>query len=172
MNYMEGAKPYYKSESYKEDNTQIPQPNYGQQRNISQRLKTEIEPKSTQSIEPYSKLFSERFYVKIFILGIIFFFAGYLFFTSMGYTIPPDRDDYENSDGFLEEDDQKRYEEDLDFYNLIKRSMTTTGNILKTAGVILLVVALFIGAVGDNKLPSYARMGMLIALGLIVGFSL
>lgn len=172
MQKREGTEPYYQSESFKENYSQRAQPNYRQQGKIQQPQPPSNKPKSTEKIQPYSETFRERFYFKLFILGIIFFFVGYLLISSLGYTIPPERDDYEDSDGNLEDDDRKRYEDDVDLYNLIKRSMTTTGIILEKAGLILIVLALFIGAVVDEKLPSYARMGMFIALGLIIGLNL
>jgi hypothetical protein len=112
---------------------------------------------------PYSRAFQEKIYVKIFILGIIFFLVGFLIAAVTGYMDAPDREDF---------DDDEDYKDELDWYNLIKRSLGTTGNILEQIGLILIVVALFLGAVVDTELPPLARLGILIAVGLIIGFKM
>jgi hypothetical protein len=38
--------------------------------------------------------------------------------------------------------------------------------------MVSLSIGVFIGGVFDDKLPTYARMGMLIAMGLIIAFNL
>jgi len=105
---------------YPSTNQQTAQPNYGQY------------PPPYRPPGPYSRAFQEKIYVKIFILGIIFFLVGYLITAVTGYMDAPDRDDF---------DDDEDYKDELDWYNLIKRSLGTTGNILEHIGLILIVVA-------------------------------
>jgi hypothetical protein len=75
----------------------------------------------------------------------------------------PDIDDYDD-------DEMDKYKDDMDTYDLIKRSLTTTGVIIKQIGLIIITIGIFIGAVVDEKLPPMARLGMFIAVGFILGF--
>ena len=92
--------------------------------------------------------------------------------SSTGYMTPPDSDDYEDDSGNMDADDRERYERDMDTYDLIRRSLTTTGIILEQIGIILIILGLFIGAIIDDSLPTYVRMGMLIAVGLVIAFQM
>lgn len=112
---------------------------------------------------PYTRAFHEKIYIKIFIFGIIFFMVGYLVAAVTGYMDAPDRDDF---------DDDEEYKDELDWYNLIRRSLTTTGFILEQIGLIIIVVALFLAAIVDEQLPPLARLGIFIAIGLIIGFKM
>ena len=114
----------------------------------------------------FSRAFNEKGYVKIFVVGIIFFFVGYMLGAFTGYMEAPDPDDYNN------DDDGDKYKEDLDWYNLIRRTLITTGGIFKMVGVIILLISLLVGAVIDDQLPPLARLGMLIAVGLIAAFQI
>lgn len=107
------------------------------------------------------KAFNEKEYIKIFIIGIIIFIIGYLLGAITGYMEAPDPEDYED------QDNDEKYKEDLDWYNKIKRSLNTSGGIFRTVGVLIIIIALLVGAVIDDQLPPLARLGMLIALGLI-----
>ena len=124
-------------------------------------------PTSSQGpMKPFSRSFREKVYIKLFIVGIIFFFVGYILGAITGYMVAPDSDDYED------DDDGEKYKEDLDWYNLIRRSLTTSGQIFKMVGIIIIMIALFVGAITDDQLPPLVRLGMLIALGLIAGFQI
>jgi hypothetical protein len=128
--------------------------------------------KPPQPVGPTGKAFRNKGYFKIFILGIIFFLVGTLLASVTGYMTPPDADDYEDENGYMDKDAQERYDNDYKLYDLIKRSLTTTGGILAKIGMILIVVGLFIGAVVDEELHNYIRLGMFIALGFAIAFGL
>ncbi len=89
--------------------------------------------------------------------------AGYIVTSSTGYMDPPERDDY---------DDDDEYDDAKDFYSDLRDGLTTTGKIFEKVGIILLVLALFIGAIVDEKLPVYVRVGMIVSIGLIAAFGI
>ena len=120
----------------------------------------------------FDTLFQSKFYIRLFMFGIICFLVGYILVNSTGYMTPPDSDDYEDDSGNMDADDREQYERDMDTYDLIRRSLTTTGIILEQIGIILIVLGLFIGAIIDETLPTYVRMGMLIAVGLVIAFQM
>lgn len=115
-------------------------------------------------IGPMRKYSRENFYFRLFIIGIFFMIAGYVVTSSTGYMDPPERDDYD--------DDNDDYEDALDFYYDLKDGLTTTGKIFEHVGIIVLILALFIGAVVDEKLPVYVRVGMIVTIGLIAAFGI
>ena len=114
--------------------------------------------------------FSKRVYVKIFIISILLLLVGVIFTDGTGYMNAPDIEDYENEDGYLDTEDEKRYENDLESYNNMKKGMSTSGALLKDLSMVLFCMALFIGALIDGKLPDYVRLGMFIALGFVIAF--
>lgn len=170
MNDQEKSNSFYNPRPSGEEPSKSSQHSYPSQRQMAsgppKRPTTIYRPGS------FGKVFQERVYIKIFIAGIIFLLVGFILVSVTGYMTAPDRDDYGDEYGDLDREDEKRYKDDLDTFNLIKKSVTTTGGILEQIGIILLVVGLFIGAVIDENLPPFVRLGMLIALGLIVGFKI
>jgi hypothetical protein len=114
----------------------------------------------------FSRAFTEKGYIKIFVIGIIFFFVGYMLSAVTGYMEAPDYDDYDD------DENGDKYKEDLDWYNMVKRTLITTGGILKTVGIIIIMISLLVGAVIDDQLPPLARLGLLIAVGLIAAFQI
>lgn len=112
-----------------------------------------------------------RYYSKIFVLGMLIIFMGYMLIAIVGYMEPPDKDEYEVK--YEDYNDAERnYVRDVDKYNTLTRNFNNTGDILTNFGIVMLVLALFIGAVNDRKLPHFVRMGMFIALGFIVAFNI
>ena len=110
-----------------------------------------------------SRIMDRKYYVKLFILGMIIIFVGSLLNYFPGYMVAPDRDDYD--------EDDKGFEEDVDYYNMIKNSLTTTGQIIKLFGMVAISIAIFICGIFDEKLHPYVRLGIFIALGLILAFN-
>jgi hypothetical protein len=114
----------------------------------------------------FSRAFTEKGYIKIFVIGIIFFFVGYMLSAVTGYMEAPDYDDYDD------DENGDKYKEDLDWYNMVKRTLVTSGGIFKMVGIIIILMSLLVGAVIDDQLPPLARLGLLIAVGLIAAFQI
>ena len=111
-------------------------------------------PPAHFSQEPWPSIqgiMQERFYVKIFIIGLVLILIGYILATSIGYMVLADNIDSST-------------------YTKIRTSLTTSGSLIKEIGMVCLVLGLFFGAVIEEKFPHYVRLGMFIALGLIVAF--
>jgi hypothetical protein len=102
-----------------------------------------------------------RGYVALIIVGIIILLVGGIIFVSIGFLEPK----YEESTSMYSSSDSYTKE-----YKDNRRIITTLGNVFEYIGVILLSIGLTIGAIKDDSLPGNTKLGMLIAMGLIVGF--
>lgn len=71
--------------------------------------------------------------------------------------------------GFV--DDPEDYDEREEYEDTV-RTISTLGNIIQYVGLMVLSVGLIIGAIKDESLHANVRLGMLIAMGLIVGFKI
>ncbi len=93
-------------------------------------------------------------YLGLIIIGIIILLVGGLIYISAGFL-----------------DDPEDYTEMEDYSDGV-RTITTLGNLLGYIGLILLSIGLIIGAIKDEDLPANVRLGMFIAMGLIVGLKI
>ena len=103
-----------------------------------------------------------RGYLALIIVGIIILLVGGIIWFSFGF-LDTGEDDGNSVSSMYGGD--KEYRDN-------RRMITTIGNIVEYIGVILLSVGLTIGAINDKSLPANTRLGMLIAMGLIVGFKI
>ncbi len=129
---------------------------------------------------------ASRSYISLIIIGLIILMTGGIIITGMGFfeaPVQPEYPDYSGSyDAYgnysyseaMEEYEEavNNYEIEYKEYNDNKRIIATVGNQIQYTGVILLAIGLIIGAVKDESLPENTRLGMLIAMGLIVGFKI
>jgi len=95
----------------------------------------------------------QKGYVVMFIVGIIILMVAGIIYVSWGYMNDPDN-----------EDDSESYSDNV-------RIITTTGNLLQYIGISILCIGLFLGAMKDEDLHQNVRLGMLIAIGLIISFN-
>jgi hypothetical protein len=95
-----------------------------------------------------------RNYVGLIMVGIIIIMIGGIIYISSGFVDDPD--DYS----------------DIEDYTDTVRLITTVGNLILFIGIILLSMGLINGALKDDSLHPNIRLGMLIAMGLIIGFRL
>lgn len=86
--------------------------------------------------------------------GIIVLLVGGIIFISAGFINDPE-----------EWDEREDYSDQV-------RIITTIGSSIEYVGLIILSIGLIKGAVNDDSLHPNVRLGMLIALGLIVGFKI
>lgn len=117
---------------------------YGQPRIVPQ-------PVPTAPVTTYSP---PRTYIGYLLGGIIVLLIGGLIFISAGFVDDPE--DY---------DEREEYEDTV-------RTISTLGNITQYVGLIVLSIGLILGAIKDESLHANVRLGMLIAMGLIVGFKI
>ncbi len=100
-----------------------------------------------------------RGYLGLIIVGIIVLLVGGIIFASYGFLDPEtESDNIYSSSSYSKE------------YRDNRRIITTVGNIVEYIGVIILAIGLTIGAISDTSLHGNTKLGMLIAMGLIVGF--
>ena len=120
-----------------------PQP-YGQPRIVPQ-------PVPTPPVSTYSP---PRTYISLLLGGIIILLVGGIIFISVGFIDDP-------------EDFDEREE-----YNDTVRTISTLGSLIQYVGLMVLSIGLILGAIKDESLHANVRLGMLIAMGLIVGFKI
>jgi hypothetical protein len=95
-----------------------------------------------------------RNYIGLIMVGVIILLVGGLIYISAGFVNDPD--DFS----------------DMDDYQDTVRLITTVGNLILFIGIILLCVGLINGALKDDSLHPNVKLGLLIAMGLIIGFRL
>jgi purine-cytosine permease-like protein len=96
-----------------------------------------------------------RGYLGLIIIGIIIIMVGGIVLASWGFLDDPD------------ENGEKRED-----YNDNVRTITTSGNLIQYVGLLILSIGLILGAVKDETLPPNIRLGMVIAMGIIIGFKI
>ena len=84
---------------------------------------------------------------------------------SGGFLDTPNASDYDA-------DEQDDYQEDQEEYSDSLRVMKAVGNLLEYIGILLIALGLILGALKDERLQPQVRQGMIIAMGLIVGFKI
>ena len=75
----------------------------------------------------------------------------------------PYQDDYDDVDDY-----QKERE---DYFDTL-RTLDAIGNLIQYIGLIPLSIGLIYGAARDNRLPANIRLGMLIAMAIVVGLKI
>ena len=105
-------------------------------------------------------------YVRYITIGILLLIVGYIIFYCISFIDDPNEYEYTGDNG------NNDYQKDYEKYNDIKRPITATGSLLSSVGLMILSFGLILGAITDDKIPANARLGMLIAVGLIFGIRL
>lgn len=109
------------------------------------------QPVRTPPAAPYGP---SQNYMGLIIGGIVVLLVGGIIFISAGFINDPE--DY---------DEREDYQDQV-------RLITTLGSLIEYIGLIILSIGLIKGAVKDDSLHPNVRLGMLIALGLIVGLKI
>jgi len=112
-----------------------------------------------------------RTYLMLIIVGIIILMIGGIINISLGFLDAPERPDYDDyvygSSDY--QDAVEQYNKDTEGYQDAKRLIPTIGQMFEYIGLLLLSLGLIIGSIKDDSLPANARLGLLLAFGLIVG---
>lgn len=111
-----------------------------------------IQPLTTQNVPRYVP---PRNYMWIIMVGITILLVGGMIIVSWGFIDDPD--DWDN--------DREEYADTV-------RTINTVGNMIQYIGLVVMSTGMLFGAVKDESLHPNVRMGMFIALGLIVGFKI
>jgi hypothetical protein len=97
-----------------------------------------------------------RAYISLLLIGVILLLIGGMIYISTGLIDDPDE---------WNDDEREEYSDTL-------RTISAVGNLVEYVGLAILSIGLILGAVKDEGLHPNVRLGMLIALGLIVGFKI
>ncbi len=81
---------------------------------------------------------------------------------SVRYMEEPDDDDYDY-------DESDQYDKDLESYEDTGRNLMATSSLFRNCGAVILSAGLLIAVFLDKSLSSKTKLGMLIAVGLILG---
>lgn len=112
-----------------------------------------------------------RSYTIIIITGIILLMIGSIILISFNFVGEPDspiRSEYDSTSDYNKA--LEKYQKDTKSYANNKRIVQTLGYLLQQISLIVITLGLIIGAIKDDSLPDQARLGMFIAIGLILGF--
>jgi hypothetical protein len=101
-----------------------------------------------------------RSYIGLLIAGVLLLLIGGIIFISAGFIDDPD-----NSSDWGDNDEREEYRD-------MVRTINTLGNVIQYIGIMVLSIGLIIGSIRDESLHANVRLGMLMAMGLIVGFKI
>ncbi len=96
-------------------------------------------------------------FLAIIIIGIIIIMVGGIISACWGFIEDPDDDS--------DSDDREEYSDSI-------RILTSVGNLTQYIGIMILAIGLILGAVKETTLHPNIRLGMLIAMGLVIGFKI
>lgn len=116
---------------------------------------------------------SERL-VQMIAMGLLLIFLGAIIITAVTTSGGPNYYDEKydkNDDGQVDTDKWDKYFEDLRGYDAIRDIGRIVGRILVSFGIVIVVLALFGGALINKDLDKYSRVTMIIMAGLILIFS-
>lgn len=113
-------------------------------------------------------------YIPLIIIGVIIVLIGCIIWTSSGFMSPPNQydDKYQDETEYGGSQTSDKYYKDRTDYSNNVRIISTIGNIIQTIGLILIALALALGGIKDTDLTANVRLGMIIAMGLIIAFKI
>jgi hypothetical protein len=109
---------------------------------------------------PKQTLPNSRSYIALLLAGVLLLLIGGVVSMSVGLVNDPD-----DSNGWDSDDPWEDY---TDFI----RTINTLGQVIQYIGILILSGGLIVGAIRDESLHANVRMGMFIAMGLIIGFKI
>jgi hypothetical protein len=92
--------------------------------------------------------------------GVLLLLIGGIIFISVGFIDDPD-----DVDRWDESEEREEYLDTV-------RTISTLGNVIQYVGIMILSAGLIVGAIRDESLHANVRLGMFIAMGLIIGFKI
>jgi hypothetical protein len=124
---------------------------------------------------PLKMLMDPENLTKVIALGLFLMFIGAAFFTMIMASRPPDRWDEKydsNHDGSLDTGEYDDYLKDYRGFKFMRSLGIIIGGILLEFGILILLIALLGGAIINQNLDSYSRLGMIVTAGIIVALEL
>jgi hypothetical protein len=101
-----------------------------------------------------------RTYIGLLLAGVILLLIGGIVLISSGFIDDPDE-----VNSWDDNDEREEYSDTV-------RTITTLGNVIQYVGIMVLSIGLILGAIKDESLHANVRLGMLVAMGLIIGFKI
>ena len=129
-----------------------------------------FEPNSATEISPRYQRPQNKGYIAIILAGIIIILVGGIINTASGFfddPMQPDRDDFDQTEDY--DKAYREYQLDYEDYKDGVRVINTIGEIIQYIGVISFSFGMVIGALRDKELSPYARLGMLLSMGIVLG---
>jgi hypothetical protein len=124
---------------------------------------------------PFKRLMDPENLTKIIALGLVLMFLGAAIFTTIMASRRPDEwDEKYDSDhnGDIDTGEYDDFIKDQRGYKLMRTIGIVIGGILLELGILFLLIALLGGAILNQNLDSYSRLGMIIAASIIVALEL
>ena len=112
--------------------------------------------------------------IRYIVLGLLLMFIGGVIYTLVNTSGGPNLYDkaYDDDDnGNPDADKWDNYYEDRRAYDTIRDVGTIIGKLILTLGMLMTVVVLFGGGITNREFETHIRIAMIIAAGLIVGWS-
>ncbi|MEW5761100.1 MAG: hypothetical protein AB1779_10090 [Candidatus Thermoplasmatota archaeon] len=102
-------------------------------------------------------------YLLIGLVGILMIIVGGIVISSSGFLNTPYIDDFSSLS------DYSRAKEN---YEDTKRTVEATGNVIEYIGILLFSICMLFVGVKDESLPANVRLGIMIALALVIGLKI
>jgi hypothetical protein len=112
-------------------------------------------------------------YLTMILAGLAILIIGGIIAASAGFLndpLQPDRDDFDD-DGDYDEA-QKEFREDQEKFQDNTRYINAVGNVVQYIGLLAFGIGMITGALSDDKLSQNTKMGMFIAMAIIIGFKI
>jgi hypothetical protein len=112
-------------------------------------------------------------YLTMILLGLAILIIGGIIAASAGFLNDPQRPDsrdFEDSSKF--EDAEKDYRDDQEKYKDNVRYINAVGGVVQYIGLMAFGIGMITGAISDKELSQNTKMGMFIAMAIIIGFKI
>ena len=119
-----------------------------------------------------------KFYVIMCLIAFGLLLISGILGGAFRYLEEPEEEDYQDEEGSWGENqeerdaNQKAYEDAGESYDDSQRNLGASRALFMDCGVVVLTFGLVIGAVTDRTLSKRTKLGMLIAAGIIIAFTL
>ncbi|UCH89450.1 MAG: hypothetical protein JSV49_02025 [Thermoplasmata archaeon] len=130
-------------------------------------------PDMRWSAPPVRRKESIKGYVIMILVGIIILLVGGIVYVLPGFLddpMQPEPSDFSSTEDYQEAAEE--YREDREDYQDRTRLIQTIGLIIQYVGLMVFAIGMVLGALTDEDLSQYTKLGMLVAMGIIIGLKI